>query len=303
MTISTNDLEDRLTSTLRGLDHVSLDSPDTVIRGGGHSGAGRLALGAVVVAALVGSGFAWKAQHRQQEASVVYQAGDWSTPYDNMPAVEWNRGLLEDRLGTSTGSASVAIGSAIASAEAGCTRYNVFGTAEVLLQRPESRTMTQRQFLETYGSGFVLSQSQMRRRPTCGLPVKEIPADVRLALKEANWLPLHISLTPEGKALRQQLGDCMFDKAGSTDPMESVSNELNDNEKAVAAGAYPRLPQLLEIDRQRAIVEFQCKAETRAEVQALEAKHVAEYLADPAKVAHLEAAATFLREQGLAIDS
>jgi hypothetical protein len=303
MTISTTELEDRLSATLRGLDHVSLDSPEMVTRGGGHSGAGRFALGAVVVASLVGSGFAWKAQHHQQEASVVYQAGDWSTPYDDMSAVEWNRGLLEDRLGTSTSNVEWPIAAAVAAAESGCSAVALTMVDSVFQLHPESRAMTQRQFVETFGSGFVTTKGSPPPKPVCNLSARPVPPEVRAAQLELRQLQVDIHTSPERMALEARPRRCTHHEP-AVDPelMVEVANEIAAHQLEIAAGTYRGIARLLDIDRRSAIDGFQCEAEVYAERRAIEDKYATAYLADPVKVTHLEAAAEFVREMGLTID-
>ena len=173
-------LEDRLRAGFNDLRTIDLDSLGDRPRPHrqNHRAAVRTTAAVLVGVGLLASGIGWRSTQRASRA-VTHGAGAASTPADDVLAIEWNRGLLEYQLGTSAGSASTAIANAIHYAETGC---NAFATprSAIFATNPDSKSMTQRTFVETFGLGYV--EIEPNPPEHCGDETRPVPADVRLAL-------------------------------------------------------------------------------------------------------------------------
>lgn len=148
-------LEDRLRAGFNDLRTIDLDSLGDRPRPHrqNHRAAVRMTAAVLVGVGLLASGIGWRSTQRAS-LPVTDGAAAKSTPADDVLAIEWNRGLLEYQLGTSAGSASTAIANAIHHAETGCNALATPPSA-IFATNPDTRSMTQRTFVETFGLGYV----------------------------------------------------------------------------------------------------------------------------------------------------
>jgi hypothetical protein len=285
----TLDLESRLRSTLTSAEAI-VDGSYVVEPVRSHVGLGRLAGAMAAVIGLVAGGYAWKT-HNQGPTTIHFADGNWTTPADNVLAIDWNRQPFDAELGIFQGG----LQDAISYYKQGCPRpyYLPF----VVLRSPEGRSLTQRELVEKYGS-FLLTDpfpSGPSNDTPC-TPHGPIPDDVlKLSLDRAGMTELRTILV----TFRQEVQACLDQHPEITSASERMGNVFNANNEAIMNKAFEGLPALQALERQIALGNYRCEAEPYLRRRAAEKPIVNAYLAVPENRARLERVKVILKEIGL----
>lgn len=286
-------LEDRLRAGFDDLKTIDLDTLGDRPRPHrqNHRTAVRTTAAALVGVGLLASGIGWKST-QQARLTVTYGAGAATTPADDVLAIDWNRGFLEDQLGTSSGSASSAIANAIHHAETGCTGASATPRSALLATNSDAKSMTQRTFVETFGLGYV--EVEPKPQEHCGDATRPVPVDVRSALVEVRAAESNFAQLPEVTDLRRSEAKCHQDHGDSGDQLFGISQEIETHLEAVGNGTYEGLEELKERERELARIDFLCKSGDYSGLQKLQLRQVADIFSDPLIRQHLDAAKIFI---------
>jgi hypothetical protein len=288
----TLDLESRLRSTLTSAEAI-VDGSYVVEPVRSHVGLGRVAGAMAVVVGLVAGGYAWKT-HNQGPTTIHFAEGNWTTPADNVLAIDWNRQPFDAELGIFQGG----LQDAISYYKQGCPPANFFPF--VVRASPEGRSMTQRELVEKYGS-FITTDPLPYRPPNeapC-TPHGPIPDDVlKVSVDRASMTQLMTILI----TFQQEVQACLDEHPEITSAAESMSNVFNANNDALYKGTYEGLPALQALERQAALGQYRCEAEPYLRRRAAEKPIVDAYLAVPENKARIERVRVILKEIGLSVE-
>lgn len=284
----TVDLEHRLRTTLTSAEAI-VDGSYVVEPVRSHRGLGRVTGAMVAVVALLAGGYAWKT-HNEGPVTIHFAEGNWTTPADNVLAIDWDSRPFDAELGVPSG-----LGDAMAHYMQGCPRG--FGFKREVLLGPEGRSLTQREAAAKYGS-FMTTDPRPHRLldvQPCA-PHLPVPDDVlqlsrdRAAMAELTRISTQFQL--ETTACVEQHPELKTKR---------FENTINANGDAVFNGTYEGLPELQELERQIALGVYRCQAEPYLRRRAAEKPIVDAYLAVPENRARLERVKVILKELGLSL--
>jgi hypothetical protein len=290
----TLDLESRLRSTLTSAEAI-VDGSFVVEPVRSHVGLGRVAGAMAVVVGLVAGGYAWKT-HNQGPTTIHFAEGNWTTPADNVLAIDWNREPFDAEIGATYGGLSTVM----SYYRQGCPIVNFF-PYEVWVS-PEGRSATQRALLEKYGQ-FLFTDPLLLNRaadvPPC-TPHSPIPEDLlQLGRDRADMLTQFMSIRT---AFGQETKIC-FDQHPELKASEDrLGNVFNANQEAMKNGTFEELAAMQALERQLALGVYRCEAEPYLRRRAAERPIVDAYLAVPENRARVERVKIILKEIGLSVE-
>ncbi len=292
----TLDLESRLRTTLTSAEAI-VDGSYVVEPVRSHRGLGRAAGAMAAVVGLIAGGYAWKT-HNEGPITIHFAEGNWTTPADNVLAIDWNRQPFDAEIGAVYGGLT----NVMSYYREGCPRSNVFLSLEVMAS-PEGRSATQRELVEKYGQ-FMFTDPLLLRRsadvPPC-VPHGPIPEDVLQLGRDraslvADFMRINATVGPEVQA-------CFDQHPELTTGQETLGNVFDANQEAIKNGTFEDLPAMQALERQVALGSYRCEAEPYARRRAAQKVIVDAYLAVPENKARIERVKVILKEIGLSIDS
>jgi hypothetical protein len=290
----TLDLESRLRSTLTSAEAI-VDGSYVVEPVRSHVGFGRVAGAMAVVVGLVAGGYAWKT-HNQGATTIHFAEGNWTTPADNVLAIDWNRQPFDAEIGAVDGGLS----NVIAYYRQGCPRSTAFLNFEVMAS-PEARSSTRRQLVEKYGQ-FMFTDPLLLHHsadaPQC-TPHGPVPEDVLQLGRDRASLTELIKI---GTTFGQEVGACDEQHPDLAAGSERLGNMFNANLEALKNGTFEDLPAMQALERQVALGQYRCEAEPYLRRRAAEKPIVDAYLAVPENKARLERVKVILKEIGLSVE-
>jgi hypothetical protein len=290
----TLDLESRLRSTLTSAEAI-VEGSYVVEPARTHKSLGRVAGAMAVVVGLVAGGYAWKT-HNQGPTTVHFAEGNWTTPADNVLAIDWNREPFDAEIGATYGG----LANVMSYYRQGCPVVNFF-PYEVWVSS-EGRSVTQRALLEKYGQ-FLFTDPLLLHRaadvPPC-TPHTPIPEDVlQLGRDRASMLTefMRIRMT-----FGQEVQACFDEHPELTAGQERLGNVFDANQEAMKNGTYGGLPAMQSLERQLALGAYRCEAEPYVRRRAAEKPIVDAYLAVPDNRARIERVKVIVKEIGLSVE-
>jgi hypothetical protein len=290
----TLDLESRLRSTLTSAEGI-VEGSYVVEPTRSHVGLGRVAGAMAVVVGLVAGGYAWQTHH-QGPSAIHFAEGNWTTPADNVLAIDWNREPFDAEIGAAYGG----LGNVMSHYRQGCAVVNFF-PYEVWVS-PEGRSATQRELVEKYGQ-FLFTDPLLLNRaadvPPC-TPHGPIPEDVlQLGRDRARMLTEFSTIRA---TFRQEVQACSDQHPELTAGQEKLGNVFNGNQEAIKNGTFEALPATQALERELALGNYRCEAEPYLRRRAAEKPIVDAYLAVPENKARIERVKVILKEIGLSVE-
>jgi hypothetical protein len=290
----TLDLESRLRSTLTSAEAI-IDGSYVVEPVRSHVGRGRVAGAMAVVIGLLAGGYAWKT-HNQGPTTIHFAEGNWTTPADNVLAIDWNRQPFDAEIGATEGGLSNVIGYY----RLGCPRSTAFLSFEVMAS-PEATSSTRRQLVEKYGQFFFTDPLLLNRSadvPPC-TPHGPIPEDVlQLGRDRASMTEfMRIATT-----FSQEVGACFDQHPELPAGIDKLGKVFNGNQEAIKNGTLEQLPAMQALERQVALGSYRCEAEPYLRRRAAEKSIVHAYLSVPENRARVERVKVIVREIGLSVE-
>jgi hypothetical protein len=255
---------------------------------------GRVAGAMALVVGLLAGGYAWKT-HNQDPTTIHFAEGNWTTPADNVLAIDWNRQPFDAELGIFQGG----LQDAISYYKQGCPPPNFFPF--VVRASLEGRTMTQRELVEKYGSFLTTDPLYPHRPPkeTPCTPHGPIPDDVlKLSLDRVSMTELTSILAK----FRHEVQACLDQHPEIISASESMGNVFNANQESMNNGTFEGLAALQALERQIALGSYRCEAEPYLRRRAAERPIVDAYLAVPDNRARLERVKVIVKEIGLSVE-
>jgi hypothetical protein len=290
----TPDLESRLRSTLTSAEAI-VEGSYVVEPVRSHIGLGRVAGAMAVVVGLVAGGYAWKT-HNQGPTTIHYAEGNWTTPADNVLAIDWNREPFDAEIGATYGG----LANVMSYYRQGCPPMADF--AFEVRASAGGRSSTHRELVEKYGD-FGFTDPKLLNRsfdvPPC-TPHGPIPEEVlQLGRDRASLLTEFMRIRA---TFGQEVQACTDQHPELESGLDRLGNAFNANQEAMKNGTYEGLAEMQSLERQLALGAYRCEAEPYLRRRAAEKPIVDAYLAVPENRARLERVKVIVKEIGLSVE-